>query len=111
VLHLLPHGISIFKVISEIPAILTSKYLGHGKGAVTFFNVLGLMRSARAGLGLTASRSNKRKHYYQATAVGLMTEWDIKLFHIFLNIGKIEKYRITLFFFIYTFLKGFNARG
>ena len=56
--HLLRHGTSVFKVISERPVIPSSECRALGEEAVitTFLNVLGLTRSARAGLELTTSR-------------------------------------------------------
>jgi hypothetical protein len=55
--HLLRHGTSVFKVISERPVILTSKCRAHGEGAITtYFTSLGLTRLARAGLKLTTYR-------------------------------------------------------
>ena len=56
--HLLRHGTPIYKVPSERPVILTSKCRASGEEAITtYFNVLGLTRSARAGLELTTFRS------------------------------------------------------
>jgi hypothetical protein len=47
--HLLRHGTSVFKVISERPVILTSE-------CRALSEVLGLTRPARAGLELTTSQ-------------------------------------------------------
>jgi hypothetical protein len=55
--HLLRNETSDFKVKSERPAILMSKYRALGDGAIaTFSNVLGLTWLARAGLALVTSR-------------------------------------------------------
>jgi hypothetical protein len=51
--HLLRHGTSVFKVISERPVILPSECHALGEEAIT---VLGLTRPARAGLKLTTYR-------------------------------------------------------
>jgi hypothetical protein len=52
--HLLRHGTSVFKVISERPVILPSECRALGDGAITTY--LGLTRPARAGLELTTYR-------------------------------------------------------
>jgi hypothetical protein len=45
--HLPRHGTSVFKVISEIPVILTSEFRALGIGAITaYLNVLGLTRGS-----------------------------------------------------------------
>jgi hypothetical protein len=55
--HLLRHGTSVFKVISERPVILPSECRVHGKDAVIpILNVLDLTRPARAGLELKTYR-------------------------------------------------------
>jgi hypothetical protein len=56
--HLLRHGTSIFKVISERPVILPSECRALGEGAISLpnLNVLGLTRPAQAGLELTTYR-------------------------------------------------------
>jgi hypothetical protein len=56
--HLLRHGTPIYKVPSERPVIFTLKCRAPGGGTITtYFNVLGLTRSARAGLELKIFRS------------------------------------------------------
>jgi hypothetical protein len=55
--HLLRHGTSVFKVISERPVILPSEWRALAKGqSLPILNVLGLTRPARAGLELTIYR-------------------------------------------------------
>jgi hypothetical protein len=55
--HLLQHGTSVFKVISERPMTLTSECRALGKGGIsTYFNVLGLMQPAQEGLEFDTSR-------------------------------------------------------
>jgi hypothetical protein len=55
--HLLPHGTSVFKIISERSVILTPECRAPAEGAITTYcNVLGLARPPRAGLELSTSR-------------------------------------------------------
>jgi hypothetical protein len=55
--HLLRHGTSVFKLISERPVILTSDCCALDDGAITtYLNVLGLTRPARAELVITTFR-------------------------------------------------------
>jgi hypothetical protein len=55
--HILRPGISVFKVISKRPVILTSECRALDEGAITsYFNVLGLMQPARVELDLMTSR-------------------------------------------------------
>jgi hypothetical protein len=55
--HLLRHGTSVFKVISERPVILIPECRALGEGAIAtyFLNVLGLMQPVQAGLKLMTS--------------------------------------------------------
>jgi hypothetical protein len=64
--HLLRHGTSVFKVISERPVILTFEYRALGEGAITTYFKGGLRFDAA---GPSGARTHdlpfaKREHYH-----------------------------------------------
>ena len=64
--HLLRHGTSVFKVISERPVILTSKCWALGEGAIpTYFHVLGLTRPGAEHGARTHDLPITRRELYQ----------------------------------------------
>jgi hypothetical protein len=77
--HLLRHGISIFKVISERPVILTFESRALCEETITtYFKRLGFDAAGvvkRNDPGPSGTRTHdlpdaKRKHYHEATATG-----------------------------------------
>ena len=64
--HLLRHGTSVFKVISERPVIVTSKCQALGEGAITtYFHVLGLTRPCAEHGARTHDLPITRRELYQ----------------------------------------------
>jgi hypothetical protein len=62
--HLLRHGTSVFKVISEKPVILPSECRAVGEGAITtYFKRLGFDAAGRSGALTHDLPFAKRQHY------------------------------------------------
>jgi hypothetical protein len=63
--HLLRHRTSVFKVISERPAILTSECRALGEGAITtYFKRLRFDAAGLSGAGTHDLPDAKREHYH-----------------------------------------------
>ena len=58
--HLLRHGTSVFKVISEIPVILTSECRALGEGAITTY----FKRLRFDAAGSSGARNDKNNEQY-----------------------------------------------
>ena len=69
--HLLRHGNSVFKVISERPVILTSICCALVEGAITtYFKRLGFDAAGTKGARTHDLPFAKREHYNYATVTG-----------------------------------------
>jgi hypothetical protein len=63
--HILRHGASVFKVISEIPVILASEYRALGDGAITtYFKGLRFDTAGTSGVRTQDFPFAMRKHYH-----------------------------------------------
>jgi hypothetical protein len=63
--HLLRHGISVFKVISETPEILTSECRALGEGAITtYFKRLRFDAAGPSGARIHNLPFAEREHYH-----------------------------------------------